>query len=46
MTENDFDLHESEHIGRIHFEMNGFAARRLVLTQTQKLAQKWPHDTL
>ena len=32
--ENEFDLHENEHIGETHFHMNGFA-RRLVLTQRQ-----------
>jgi len=33
--ENEFDLHENEPAGGIHFHMNGFA-RRLVLTQRQK----------
>ena len=39
--ENEFDLHENGHAGKTHFLMNGFA-RRLVLTQRQKVTRKWP----
>ena len=35
-NENEFDLHENGHAC-----MNGFA-RRVVLTQRQKVARKWP----
>ena len=41
LCENEFDLHENEHVGGTHFHMNGFA-RRLVLTQRQKTIRKWP----
>ena len=40
LCENEFDLNENEHVGRIHFHRNGFA-RRLVLTQRQKTTRKW-----
>ena len=40
-NENEFDLHENEHVGGTRFRMNGFALR-LVLTRGQKGAQKWP----
>ena len=39
--ENDFDLHENETAGRIHFHMNGFALR-LILKQRHKQTRKWP----
>jgi len=39
--ENEFDLHENEHVGGIHFHKNGFA-QRLVLIQWQKATQKLP----
>ena len=39
--ENEFDLHENEHVGGIHFHMNVFV-RRLVLTQRHKRTRKWP----
>ena len=35
---NECDFHESELVGRTHFQMNGFA-RRLVLTQMQFKSQ-------
>ena len=35
LNENEFDLHENEHVGGTHFQMNGFALR-LVLTRRQK----------
>ena len=38
---NEFDLHENGRAGDTHFHMNGFA-RRLVLTQRQKVTRKWP----
>jgi len=38
--ENKFYLHENEPVGVTHFHMNGFA-RRLVLTQRQKVTRKW-----
>ena len=31
-NENEFDLHENEHVGGTHFHLNGFALR-LVLTR-------------
>ena len=34
LYETDFDLHENESVGGIHFHMNGFA-RRLVLIQAK-----------
>ena len=37
---NEFDFHENEHVGRIHFHMNDFA-HRLVLTLRGKVTQKW-----
>ena len=37
--ENEFDLHENERAGEMHFHMNGFA-RRLVLTQRQNQGAK------
>ena len=40
-NENEFDLHENGRAGETHFHMNGFA-RRLVLTQRQKVTRKWP----
>ena len=40
-NENEFDLDENGCAGETHFHMNGFA-RRLVLTQRQKVTQKWP----
>ena len=39
--ENDFDLHENEHVGGTHFHTNGLALR-LVFAQRQKGTQKWP----
>ena len=39
--ENEFDLHGKEPVGGTHFHMNGFA-QRLVLTQRQNAARKWP----
>ena len=36
-----FDLHENGRVDETHFHMNGFA-RRLVLTQRQKVTWKWP----
>jgi len=33
--ENEFDLHENEHVAGTHFHMNSFV-RRIVLTQRQK----------
>ena len=44
LYENEFDLHEKQHVGGTHFHMNGFALR-LVLTRRQKGTQKWPIDT-
>ena len=35
-NENEFDLHENGRAGETHF------ACRLVLTQRQKVNQKWP----
>ena len=43
-NENEFDLHENGRAGETHFHMNGFA-RRLVLTQRQKVNRKWPIET-
>ena len=40
-NENEFDLRENGRAGETHFHMNGFA-RRLVLTQRQKVTRKWP----
>ena len=40
-NENEFDLHENGRAGETHFHTNGFA-RRLVLTQRQKVTRKWP----
>jgi len=40
LYENEFDLHENEHVCGTHFHMYGFE-RRLLLTQTQKSTQKW-----
>ena len=37
--ENEFDLHENEHIDRTHIHMNGVALR-LVLTERQKTTRK------
>ena len=37
---NEFDFHENERVGRIHFHMNDFA-HRLVLTLREKVTQKW-----
>ena len=34
-NENEFDMHENEHVGKTHFHMNGFAPR-LVLKQRQR----------
>ena len=39
-NENEFDLHENGRAGETHFHMNGFA-RRLVLTEWQKVTRKW-----
>ena len=39
--ENEFDMHEKEHVGRTHFDVNGFAGM-LVLTQRQKATWNWP----
>ena len=38
-SKNDFDLHETEHVGGTYFHMNGFR-RRLVSTQRQKATPK------
>ena len=40
-NEYEFDLHENGRAGETHFHMNGFA-RRLVLTQRQRVTRKWP----
>ena len=40
-NENEFDSHENGRADETHFHMNGFA-RRLVLTQRQKVTRKWP----
>ena len=40
-NENEFDLHENELAGETHFHEYGFA-RRLVLTQWEKVTRKWP----
>ena len=37
-------MHENEPVDGTRFHMNGFA-RRLVLTQRQKAARKWPIET-
>ena len=37
--ENEFDLHENEPVGEIHFYMKGFG-RKLVLTQRQTTTLK------
>ena len=42
-NENEFGLHENGRAGETHFHMNDFA-RRLVLTQRQKVTRKWPID--
>jgi len=39
--ENEFDLHENEAVGQIHFHMNGFTCK-LVLMPKLKETQKWP----
>ena len=39
-NENEFGLHENGRAGETHFHMNGFA-RRLVLTQRQKVTREW-----
>ena len=36
--ENEFDLHENEHVGGTHFDMDG-SAQRLVLTQLKDKRQ-------
>ena len=41
LNENEFDLHENGRADETHFHMNGFA-RRLVLTQRQRVTRKWP----
>ena len=41
-NENEFDLHENGRAGHTHSHMNGSVARRLVLTQRQKVTRKWP----
>ena len=38
-NENEFDLHENEHVGGIHFYTNSLK-RRLALTQRQKATRK------
>jgi len=43
--ENEFDLHENEHVGGTHFHMNGFV-RRLVLRQRQKAIRKMAYIVL
>ena len=40
-NENEFDLRENGRADKTHFHMNDFA-RRLVLTQRQKVTLKWP----
>ena len=40
---NEFDLHENGRAGETHFHTNGFA-RRLALTQRQKVTRKWPRN--
>ena len=40
-NENDFHLNENGRADERKFPMNGFA-RRLVLTQRQKITQEWP----
>ena len=44
-NEDGFELHENGRAGETHFYMNGFA-RRLFLTQRQKVTRKWPIDLL
>ena len=39
--ENEFDFHENEHVGGMHFHINGFT-QRLILTQRQKTYRKRP----
>ena len=38
--ENEFALHENEHVGKTHFHKNGFALR-LILRLRQKRTRKW-----
>ena len=39
--ENEFDLHENEHVSKTHFHVKGFAPG-LVLKQRSKGTRKWP----
>ena len=40
-NENEFDLHENERAGETHFHI----ARRLLLTQRQKVTRKWSYES-
>ena len=47
--ENEFDLHENEHIGETHFQVNGFAAWLAQLVEHQSAVRevevRAPHRT-